>query len=85
MLVAVGVGPELEQGAEEALDLAVGRRPMGPRLADGDPAPLAALCPATFEAGAVVGEDALDPDPVQAVEALAGGQEGQRRVCASSG
>ncbi|HET8786470.1 MAG TPA: hypothetical protein VFM38_12600 [Candidatus Limnocylindrales bacterium] len=40
----------------------------------------AALAPAAFEAGAVVGEDALDLDPVAAVEAVAGLEEGERGV-----
>ena len=51
--VAVGVGPALEQGADEALGLAIGLRPVGPRLADGDPALGTASGPAALEAAAV--------------------------------
>ena len=46
----------------------------GPRFAL-----VAGVVPAAFEAGAVVGEHALDPDPVPAVEADAGLEEGDRR------
>ena len=36
MVVGVGVGPALEQGADEAFGLAVGLGPVGPCLLDGD-------------------------------------------------
>jgi hypothetical protein len=72
--VRVGVGPELEQHADKALCLAVSLRPVGTRLPHRDPSPPAALGPAPLEAGAVVAEDALDPDPLASVEALAGSQ-----------
>src|SRR6266571_5552459 len=78
VFVRVGVGPDLEQGADEAFDLAVGLRPVGAGLADGDRLSVAGLAPATLEAGAVVGENALDRDPVPAVEAHAGLEEADR-------
>jgi hypothetical protein len=78
--VAVGICPALEQGADEALGFPVGLWPVGARFADADPELVAALAPAALEAGAVVGQDALDPDPALAVEAIAGGEEGERGV-----
>jgi hypothetical protein len=60
--------------------LPLGLRSVGPRLADGDPEPLAPRSPAALEAGAVVDEHALDPDPVLPVEALASRWEGEHRV-----
>src|SRR5690349_19747562 len=53
--------------------------PVGPCLADADAGFAAGVVPAVFEAGAVVGEDALDWDRVSAVEAVRGGEEGGRR------
>jgi len=78
VVVAVGVSPAFEQCADEAFCLSVGLRPVGARLADADLGLVAALAPAAFEAGAVVGEDALDPDPVSLIEAVTGGEEGER-------
>ena len=78
--VGVGVGPELKQRADEALHLAVCLRAIRARLAHGDSTPLAGQLPAALEAGAVVGEDAFDADPVPGVEALQRGEKGERRV-----
>ena len=78
-LGSCGVGPAFEQGADETLGLAVGLRPVGPCPFGHDLALVAGVVPAAFEAGAVVGEDALDGDAVLLVEALAGGQEADRR------
>src|SRR5581483_7834609 len=80
VVVAVGVCPALEQGSDEALCFSVGLRAVGACLADADLELVAALAPAAFEAGAVVGQDTLDPDPVAAVEAVTGGKESERGV-----
>ena len=76
VLVGVGVGPALEQGVDEAFCLAVGLGAVGAGLLDGDCVRGAGLGPAAFEAGAVVGEQALDADAVRSVEAHQLGQEG---------
>jgi hypothetical protein len=75
--VAVGVRLQLEQGTDEALGFAVGLRPVGAGLLGFDPPLLAGVAPAAFEAGAVVGEDALDGDAVAGVEALELIEEGE--------
>jgi hypothetical protein len=80
VLIRVGVGPELEQCADEALDLPIRLRPVGARLSDPDPQPGAPFGPAALEASAVVAEDPLDLDPVLGVEALELGEKGERRV-----
>ena len=72
------VGPELEQGADESFGLAVGLRAVGAGLLGLDAVFLAGVVPAAFEAGAVVGQDALDADAVAGVEAGQGLEEGER-------
>jgi hypothetical protein len=61
--IGPGVGPLVEQGADEAFSLAIGLRPEGPGplVADRQPGQGVAIGVAAI-AGAVVGEHALDPD-----------------------
>jgi hypothetical protein len=75
--VGQGVGPFVEQGAVEPLDLAVGLGPVRPgplvcdraeRVAEGKRA----------VAGAVVGQDPSDPDAVAGEERLGPGPESGR-------
>src|SRR4029450_3825231 len=55
------VGPALDQGAVEPLDLAVGLGPVGPGVLGGDAELLADLAPAVAAiAAAIVGQDPLD-------------------------
>jgi hypothetical protein len=65
--VAVGVCRSLEQGAVESFCFPVCLWSVGPRLVCGDSEFAAGVVPASVDAGAVVGEHALDPDPVAAV------------------
>ena len=76
MLVGIGVRPALEQRADEALGLAVGLRAIGAGLPHRDPVGCAGIRPAALEAAAVVGEHALHPNAVRAVEADELAQEG---------
>ena len=85
VLVGVGVGPALEQGADEAFGLAIGLRSVGAGLADSDLVAVAGFAPAAFEAGAVVGEDALDLDAVLEVPGAGAAQEGGAVCRAFSG
>ncbi|HKS78438.1 MAG TPA: hypothetical protein VJQ07_06175 [Gaiellaceae bacterium] len=69
----------LEQRADQSFRFPVCLWPVRARLADGDFLLVAGVLPAAFEAGAVVGEHALDLDPVPAIEADALGEEGDCR------
>jgi hypothetical protein len=85
VLVGVGVGPDLEQRADEALCFAVGLWPVGPGLADRDLVAVARLAPAALEAAAVIGDHALDRDPVPAVEADHSSSKAVAEAAVSSG
>ena len=78
VVVAVGVGPALEQRANETFGLSVGLGPVGACLSDADLVSGARFGPASLEAFAVVGQHAFDVDAVLAVEADELGEEGER-------
>ena len=71
MRLGVRIGPDLEQGADEAFDFPVCLRPVWPGALGFDRVFGAAGFPGALEALAVIGEHALDRDPVVTVEALA--------------
>src|SRR5918996_1713809 len=73
------VGPASEQRADEALGLAVRLRPVGTgaQVADAE-LPAGERVERGDVGGAVVGEQALDPDPVALVEDLRATQEADR-------
>src|SRR5581483_4902897 len=75
--VGPGVGPLLEHGSMEPLDLAVGLGPVGPAVAvlDGSERLVEQLSPV---AEPVVGEDPHDDDPLRSEPGLGPAPEGGR-------
>ena len=75
------VGPALDQGAVESLDLAVSLGPIGPGPLVGDPELLADLAPLVAAvAAAVVGQHPLDDHPAVGEPGVGSGQEPGRRL-----
>ena len=76
------VGSAGEQGADEALGFPVRLRPRGPRAQVPDAERSAGKRVERGDiGGAVVGQEAFDPDPIAPVEGACVTQEADRRLC----